>query len=384
MYAFQLGRKSELCIAELESIFGKESVVFNSRDVAILKIPAITSPQETLNALGGSIKVIEIIEKVDFKTINKSIERLLKSTFTSRLGKIPFCLTTFGLKAAYPVSIKELLNFSKKVLKSMNLNSRFVNQDFKNTKPSTIYKSRTVEKGIDINLIFTEEAHYIGKTIAMQDIDSYTKRDFDKPKKDGRVGMTPPKLAQIMINMAGKPDKIKTIYDPFCGTGTFLIEGLLNGKTAIGSDIEPRMIEYTDINCEWAKKEFRSTQTFRTFERDARFLTAENLPEEIDAVITEGYLGKAVSMLPSKQEREKTFRELANLHLNWLQAIHKLTKPDCKVVTCIAAFRTKDGIEHLPDFNDLAQEAGYRVIRQFTYDRPDQIVARDIKILEKL
>jgi tRNA G10 N-methylase Trm11 len=59
-------------------------------------------------------------------------------------------------------------------------------------------------------------------TIACQDIDAYTKRDTSK-SRDMVVGMMPPKLAQIMINLATEGRK-EIIYDPFCGLGTILIE----------------------------------------------------------------------------------------------------------------------------------------------------------------
>ncbi|MCB9806812.1 hypothetical protein H6768_02830 [Candidatus Peribacteria bacterium] len=43
------------------------------------------------------------------------------------------------------------------------------------------------------------------------------------------VGMMPPKIAQIMINLATKGDKKVAIWDPFCGLGTTLIEAFHGG-----------------------------------------------------------------------------------------------------------------------------------------------------------
>jgi hypothetical protein len=36
----------------------------------------------------------------------------------------------------------------------------------------------------------------------VQDIDAYAERDFERPMRDAFVGMLPPKLAQIMLNLA--------------------------------------------------------------------------------------------------------------------------------------------------------------------------------------
>jgi tRNA G10 N-methylase Trm11 len=55
----------------------------------------------------------------------------------------------------------------------------------------------------------------------VQNIDEYSKRDYSKDR-DMQIGMLPPKLSQMMINLSGG----KTIYDPFVGLGTVLIESL--------------------------------------------------------------------------------------------------------------------------------------------------------------
>ena len=50
---------------------------------------------------------------------------------------------------------------------------------------------------------------------------------------------------------------------------------------------------------------------------------------------------------------------------------------------CVAAFRTKSGIEHLPHFEQLVETAGYKIIASHQYERKEQVVTRDIAILEK-
>jgi tRNA (guanine10-N2)-dimethyltransferase len=51
-----------------------------------------------------------------------------------------------------------------------------------------------------------------------------------------------PKLARCMINLArGHPDV--TIFDPFCGTGSILIEAGLIGCRVVGSDVNPKMVK---------------------------------------------------------------------------------------------------------------------------------------------
>lgn len=391
LYAFELGRKKDLCFAELITILGKDKLVERNLDTAIfdLKIPNYQGLQDKL---GGTVKIVKLWNKIPLEDsradkLEKHIKPHLEEIFTDHKGKINFAVSTLSFNNPKEINIKQILNFSKLILKSLGLNSRFVNKNFENTKPSTIYAAHVLEKGIDINIIKGNEDIFIGETVAIQNIDNYSKRDYDKPWRDARVGMLPPKVAQIMINLAGA--NTKAIFDPFCGTGTTLLEGALMGKDVVGSDIDQRMIDYSEGNMRWAEQEFQTKNVYRVFTKDARFLTKEDLPEKVEAIVTEGYLGEPVSRLPALEIRQKVFRELANLHLNWLTAIHRITPKNCKVVMCVAGFRKNNDKYHpeyefLPRFNELVEETGYRVVTSYIYDRPDQIVVREIKVLEKL
>ncbi len=389
LYAFELGRKKELCFAELLSLLGEKNLHEANLDTAIFKLEN-PNLQKLQNDIGGTIKIMEIFAEIPHskdqdltKEIEKALETELNLTFKDHSGKTPFAINVLSYKNPRVINIKQLLNFSKIIFKNLGLNSRFLNKDFhSNPKPSMIYKAKAVEKGIDINVINGEKAIYLGKTVSIQNIDDYSIRDYEKPARDAKIGMLPPKLAQVLINLAG-PDT-KVIYDPFCGTGTILMEAMLMEKSAIGSDISPDMINASKTNCDWLAKEFGTKQSARIFKKDSRFLTKEDLPEKVDAIITEGYLGEPQSRIPSPEEREKIFRELANLHLNWLAAVHKITPKNCKVVTCVASFRIGGKIEELPKFAEIAKIAGYKVIKTLLYDRPDQIVARTIKVMEKI
>lgn len=405
LYAFELGRKKDLCFAELIAVLGKDKLVERNLDTAIFKLE-LPDAQKLQDQLGGTVKIIQLWEdfkssntKPDHSQIEKNLEKHLMEIFQNVSGKINFSVSTLSFKDHREINIKQTLNFSKKILKSIGLNSRFVNKNFQNTRPSTIFKARVLEKGIDINILKGNNQIFLGETVSIQNINDYSKRDYSKPKRDAKVGMMPPKLCQIMINLAGT--QTKTIYDPFCGCGGILIEGLLTGKAVVGSDIDSRMADYTKENLEWTirefSKKFQNTPNFRLFTKDARFLTKADLPEKINAVITEGYLGEPLTRLPSPEERQKIFRELANLHLNWLRAVNPLTTKNCKIVMCVTAFKLDSQKHHfknhnqitaqhesLPRFNELAREAGYQVVASYIYDRPDQIIARKIEILEKL
>ncbi|MFA6992380.1 MAG: hypothetical protein WC269_03830 [Candidatus Gracilibacteria bacterium] len=406
LYAFELGRKKEICLAELYSVLGKENLAEKTFDAAIFKLEALKNPQNLQNILGGTIKIIEIFDevlpetdwsgtaprkKITSKDLMISIKTNLNETFKGHEGKVNFSVSMLSFLYPRPNDIREILNYSKKILKSLGINSRFVNKNFENTKPSTIYKARVLEKGIDLCIIKGQKTLYLGRTVAIQDIDAYSDRDYEKPRRDAKIGMLPPKLAQVMINMvlgkkhnAEKETTPPIIYDPFSGTGTILTEGLLMGFDVVGSDIDQRLCEFSKENCEWLEKEFKTTNKFRIFQKDAQMITKQDLPEKIDAIITEGYLGTPQFRIPHPIEQQRTFKEISNLTFNWLKKAHELTPKHCKVILCLPAYKSIRQIAHLPHFEEIARKAGYKILEVFTYSREDQIVARDIKILEKL
>ena len=66
------------------------------------------------------------------------------------------------------------------------------------------------KKETDFNFIFAEDKTFFGHTIFVQDIYGYSNRDYGK-LRDMNIGMLPPKLAQMMINLSSGTK----IYDPF-------------------------------------------------------------------------------------------------------------------------------------------------------------------------
>jgi|GEM_PF-3821139 len=106
--------------------------------------------------------------------------------------------------------------------------------------------------------------------------------------RDMGVGMLPPKLAQIMLNLS---DSNGSVYDPFCGLGTILIESANMGYSEIfGSDISREMVNVTkkSIADFVMKKDLKLGSLI--FEADASKI-ATRLPDAIDirttAIVTE-------------------------------------------------------------------------------------------------
>ncbi len=382
-YIFELGQNHLLSIAELNEVL-QNTPTFSTEKIAIYSVEKEIDEKNIQNKLGGTIKIMKVIGEIPYPNekpeeltiyLNKNIETYFSNEHFDK-NKIDFGISIFNVKNHKYINIKSLLKNFKKFLKnSLNTSSRFVNIGYENPKTATVYKAKLAEKGLDINIVGEKENILIAKGISIQNIDSYRLRDYEKPARDARIGMLPPKLAQIMLNLAG--NNANEIYDPFCGTGTIIYEGMLMKKTMIGSDINAEMIKASKINCDFIQKKFNTISAKNIFLHDAR----KSFPKEIkniDGVVSEGYLGPAISQKPSTEKANEYYLEIEKLYSIWLNNTKEIIKKDAKLVFCMPQYNTK--IVH--PLEKILKKTNLKLVGKYLYKRLDQQVGRLICILE--
>lgn len=378
-YIFELGQNIKLSLAELSSLLGEKSLIETHDKIAVFEVEKELNAQNFQDKLGGTIKIMKVLGEIPYPNekdeelttyISKSLEKFFSDEYFDK-NKIDFGISLFNLRNRRSINSKTLLKNFKLFLKnSLNTSSRFVNIGFENPKSSTIYKADLARKGLDINIVGCSKNILIAKGVSIQNIDAYRFRDYEKPARDARIGMLPPKLAQILINLAG--ENVNKIFDPFCGTGTILYEGLLMGKEVYGSDINPEMVKASKINCDFIEQKFGTKNATKIFQKDATQLTERDFGEKIDAVVTEGFLGPAISKLPSPDRAKENYKEIRKLYIAWLNAAKKYTKKDGKIVFCLPDY-SKSIINPI---EEIIMETGLKLIEKHLYRRPDQIVGR--------
>ncbi len=231
-YLAVLGRQPEISIAELESLFSDvekispELAIFNSENLP------------NIDLFGGSLKFA-------IKLDQKPLDFLQNSP----AGKITFGLSDYSRSANKNSATHEALKL-KKILTRHGRSVRVVeNRAAALSTATALHNGLSGKNDRKIELIKTDRGWF--RTIGIQNIDAYTRRDQARPARDARVGMLPPKLAQILINLCGPLEKPATLLDPFCGTGVVLQEALLMGFQVCGTDIDERMVKYSEKNLNW-------------------------------------------------------------------------------------------------------------------------------------
>ena len=231
-YLAILGREPKLSLAELESLFSDVRQI--SPELATFT--AKTTP--SIDFLGGSLKLaVELDQKpLDFLQ-------------TLPEGKITFGLSDYSSTASAKSATTEALKL-KKILVRHGRSVRIVeNKTAVLSTATSLHNGLSGKNAHKVELIKTNHGYY--RVIGVQNIDAYARRDQARPARDARVGMLPPKLAQILINLCGPITKPATLIDPFCGTGVLLQEALLMGFHVYGTDIDERMVKYSEKNLAW-------------------------------------------------------------------------------------------------------------------------------------
>lgn len=201
MFVFILGREFRLSLAEIYSLFPGAIFEFANEQIALVSGISEAEVCRHFAHMGGVIKVIKILDEVkDVPDFMTAATEYLRGV--DRTNKVPFAIASYGEKVdSFATGLR-----IKKFLKSCEDKSfRLVNKEPKNINSAVYKKEHLAESNTEMNYLKIGKSSYMGITIAYQDVDAYAARDMDKTRDMG-VGMLPPKLAQIMVNLAGKRD----------------------------------------------------------------------------------------------------------------------------------------------------------------------------------
>jgi tRNA G10 N-methylase Trm11 len=351
-----------------------------------------------MNLLGGTVKLGDIVADI-------ALEDASAQHIADILGdRIPTRSFDFGWTAitnAKPSKMKlsKLAIAFKKEIKSRGIGSRWVTAEHgAELSPAAVAKLKLTTEGLDILLFQSADRVLIGLTTDVQDADAWSLRDYGRPGRITEKGMLPPKLARMMVNLARVPHD-GTLLDPFCGSGTVLMEAALATRAMkiIGSDHDARQIADTDKNNAWLLAQHilnpEDADRLRTIQCDVKKIPSHLQSDNVHCVVTEGYLGPPLRGHESLAIIKKTADDLTKLWSDTLTALHDVLAPQARIVGIWPAFKSDHGTARV-DLESKLETLGYRLIDPLgdwessggplVYQRPDQRVSRRIVVLEKL
>jgi len=382
-----LGRQKNIALSELESLYGAENFTRINDDI----VGCGLNPEDIdFHRLGGSVKLASFIREYNYTDWNQ-VERSITNEIIDLLslpidGKLQFGISSYG----FDIQLGKLRNLSlilKNKIKNSGQSIRMIpNQELQLNSAQVIHNKLIGQKGSEILIIKSRFSTIIAKTIKEQNIDSYSMRDYNRPFRDSRVGMLPPKLAQILINLA-KPADNDIILDPFCGTGVILQEAVIDNLRAYGTDIDQRMIDYSDGNLKWLEKAHKIDKPVILELGDA----TNHEWQSFDCVACETYLGQAYSSYPDKSVLNKNIQNCDTIISKFLMNIHDQLPKGKYMALALPAWddRINKSFISLPLIDHL-EDLGYNRLRfsiiqdeKLFYHRPGQIVARQLIVITR-
>ena len=438
MYIALLGRQPEISIAELAAVFGADCVHRISQQFA-----EVQTSQFDITTLGGTVKCAEIITELPASRTDKAsllaASRFITQHYQAKWAHSPHKIT-LGLSAYnLAVSARDIQKTGlilKSSLKKSGTSLRLIPNDQPALSTATAHNNKLGSSPHKVELLLvktTDRRLIIAESRGVQNITAYTRRDRHRPKRDAFVGMLPPKLAQIMLNLAlgagsltrqrphdnsvtrsasslsdksmvlrtALPDAFDleettgsraavTILDPFCGTGTVLQEALLAGYDVVGTDLSQKMVDYTTENLSWLQSTFTapSRPSGRVIDIHQADATTHHWPngKHLTAVVCETYLGQPFSAPPAPQKLAEVAGNCNHIITGFLANIRPQLAPNTPLCIAVPAWYDASGqAAHLPLIKYLQKLGYYQLNRTpLIYRRPDQIVARELLVLKPI
>lgn len=270
-------------------------------------------------------------------------------------------------KSSYAVRVKKIKSYYKEILEEK------LEREIGNSIKSRLTKS------IQVNLknpeclfigIFTETSFIFGISSGegfrskIRERAPHTRPFFHPCGLD-------PILARAMINLA-EVNPSKMLMDPFCGSGSILMEASLMGFKAIGSDISLKLIKGAILNL----RSFLG-QDFYIIRADARCLPLQ----KINCVVTDPPYGRSTHIEVGKEnpfykgDLLSNAKFLANLLSDFFRNTIDIIK---KESLCVIALPSTFEIIH-----DLVASYNFKIQHEFDY-YIHRSLTRNILVLEKM
>ena len=374
-----LGRQADVAQAELKVVLARFSQSLQIDTITEhtlgITLDENCTAQKLIDVLGGTFKIAKLmktIQTVETSEIETEVIEILKTVQADKNRKT-FSIAEHDRNHLDALSLPTI----KKGLVKAGLSARFVETSREGGEAALILEGDIAE----IHVIHAKHYTVLGITEAVQDVHNWSHRDMDKPYRDMRRGMLPPKLARSLVNLAigAKSPTDLTILDPFCGTGTVLMEAMLLGAHVIGTDLAPDSIHGAGNNLAWMQKEYSLTDAYSLAVQDVTQLTTvQTNNQKVDAIVTEPFLGKPNT---EPADIDNMLKGLEKLYLGSFKQWLQILKPGGVVVIAFPFVQHKDRVKTVQTLIDRLESLGYtREKGPYLYTRPNAFVQRALYV----
>ncbi len=385
-YFFECGNFPDISLAELSILLeafniSKDSV--KKGNESILFVDSSTATKDILdsvfNRAGSFIRYGVIID---------DLETFLTPFFEKK--KVTYGISVLGPSNIQAKDIQRLSNEIKRGFKDSGVSSRFVLPQKSELNAAQVIHNEILSEGFELCILDINGERVYGSTFGIQDINAFVKRDLDRPSVDFDMGVLPQKLARIMCNLTGLRSGV--LWDPFCGSGTVLMEAAVLGFDVLGSDIDVRALESADKNIKWLSKEkIISNNKYNIFQLDIRNVEKRVVRDlkntNINAVVCEPFMGPPQRRVLSEFKAQELLDSVRNLYEYLFKILNEISHKRFKVVLIVPEYKTERGWKTF-NLNNLIGKKWEIQNKKYgkgdlKWKRINSIISRNVFILEK-
>ena len=372
--------------AELRIILSKAMIEFriieNNEIFIILEVEKASE----LLKLGGIYKVGGII------CMNNSLERIFDEieqdgTLTNLEDKQQWNVSYYSDEMIDIDVFDEIQSNFAGLIKESSRKTKFIRNNMKSDNFIELSVDKEREGAVNILVGNSNKKYYIAENKISIKSKDFIDRDLNRPYQDSRISLSP-RTARILVNILGLEDG-STILDPFCGTGTFLMESIIQGYKVIGVDNRKECVFGTKKNLLWIMKEQNLRNRMKYVKQD----DAEKLScvetSTIDGIVTEPILLPHFKNSPNYEIAEDVLKKSKKIYEKSLRAMFRVLKNNGKVSIVTPRIKTRDSNYITFSFRKMVKESGF-ILDNRLDEQPfvmkasgDQKVLREIWLLKK-
>ena len=372
--------------AELKIILSKAMIKFKIIENNELFVILEVEKASELLKLGGIYKVGGII------CVNNSLERIFDEieqdgTLINLEDKQQWNVSYYSDEMIDIDVFDEIQSNFAGLIKESSRKTKFIRNNMKSDNFIELSVDKEKKGAVNILVGNSNKKYYIAESkISIKSLD-FIDRDLNRPYQDSRISLSP-RTARILVNILGLEDG-STILDPFCGTGTFLMESIIQGYKVIGVDNRKECVFGTKKNLLWIMKEQNLRNRMKYVKQD----NAEKLScvetSTIDGIVTEPILLPRFKNSPDYEIAEDVLKKSKKIYEKSLRAMFRVLKNNGKVSIVTPRIKTRDNNYITFSFRKMVKESGF-ILDNRLDEQPfvmkasgDQKVLREIWLLKK-
>jgi precorrin-6B methylase 2 len=182
----------------------------------------------------------------------------------------------------------------------------------------------------------------LGPTTWVPDSLSMKQRGTRRPAPHPDIAMSP-RLARTLVNLADlRPGQ--TILDPFCGSGTILIEAYSKSFRCLGLDSRAARVQQARENLHWSVGGV-TDRGYDIRKGDARELSRLLRGTRVDAIVTEPLLLPRLDARPKTSTARAMIEESASIYNDALASMAESIDSEGRIVVVVPVVQTMEGDE---------------------------------------